>query len=80
MDEFELLAPDVGEIRHIRIGHDSDDGWFLRKVLAVLLWRPSASRQPRGWRGEGGGQGTRHLGMRQGGETGTVSWAKKERE
>ena len=25
VDEFELLAPDVGEIRHIRIGHDSDD-------------------------------------------------------
>ena len=33
VDTFEVTAPDVGPIRHIRIGHDSADGWFLRKVL-----------------------------------------------
>eukprot|EP01043_Picozoa_sp_COSAG02_P058045 COSAG02_NODE_7158_length_3149_cov_9458.639672_1_plen_343_part_10 len=32
VDVFELAAPDVGTLRHIRIGHDSTDGWFLRKV------------------------------------------------
>ena len=31
-DKFELEVPDVGPLRHIRIGHDSEDGWFLRKV------------------------------------------------
>ena len=31
-DTFRLAAPDVGHLRHIRIGHDSEDGWFLRKV------------------------------------------------
>ena len=32
VDVFALVAPDVGALRHIRIGHDSTDGWFLRKV------------------------------------------------
>lgn len=32
-DVFVLDIPDVGPLRHIRIGHDSDDGWFLRKVV-----------------------------------------------
>lgn len=32
-DSFLLDIPDVGPLRHIRIGHDSDDGWFLRKVV-----------------------------------------------
>ena len=32
-DAFVLDIPDVGPLRHIRIGHDSDDGWFLRKVV-----------------------------------------------
>jgi hypothetical protein len=32
-DSFVLDIPDVGPLRHIRIGHDSDDGWFLRKVV-----------------------------------------------
>ena len=27
VDVFELEAPDVGTIRHIRIGHDTTDGW-----------------------------------------------------
>ena len=30
-----MSAPDVGKLRHIRIGHDSDDGWFLRQVVVV---------------------------------------------
>lgn len=32
IDTFVLEVPDVGPLRHIRIGHDSEDGWFLRKV------------------------------------------------
>ena len=31
-DKIDLEVPDVGPLRHIRIGHDSEDGWFLRKV------------------------------------------------
>ena len=33
VDTFVIQAPDVGPLRHIRIGHDSEDGWFLRRVV-----------------------------------------------
>jgi hypothetical protein len=35
VDTFRIEAPDVGPLRHIRIGHESTDGWFLRQVTVA---------------------------------------------
>ena len=47
-DVFVLDAPDVGSLRHIRIGHDSEDGWFLRKVLIERQRVLAGDEPPRG--------------------------------